>query len=182
MPFASLQALAFPINVKGRRVSHSCGFVPLPDSPSNLRPALAHEAAPFASCYGLRIWRAPLAGYDPRLFSKSHRGALSRQVQPVCYHPGPPPAYTPKRATDVSTSFHVDRQRIRDLVHVSANLRGGLARPAAATHRLYSRQGRARSPCQVHAAVRRLVDYFVASGTISTTSTRAFSVLSFFHQ
>jgi len=65
-PFASLPALAFPKTVVGRRVSRSLGFIPLPDSLSNDRPGLSDEAAPFALCYGLRIWPAPRAEYDSR--------------------------------------------------------------------------------------------------------------------
>jgi hypothetical protein len=37
------------------------GFIPHPDSPSNNPPGFSHEAAPFALCYGLRLWLAPLA-------------------------------------------------------------------------------------------------------------------------
>ena len=36
-------------------------------------------------------------------------------LQPVCHHANPPPAYTSKRAIDVSTPFQVDRYRSRDL-------------------------------------------------------------------
>ena len=34
MPFASQQAMAFPINVKGRRISRTTRFIPQTDSPS----------------------------------------------------------------------------------------------------------------------------------------------------
>jgi hypothetical protein len=56
------------------------GFIPHPDSPSNSRPGFFHEAAPFALCYGLRLWLAPLTGYDPhprRAFSGPCRGKFS---------------------------------------------------------------------------------------------------------
>lgn len=97
-PFASLSALAFPIHVKGRRVSRLLGFVPFPDSLSNCRPGLPDEAAPFALCYGLRIWLAPLAEYDfhPNCGGRL-RGTMSGQVQPPRYQNDPPPAYTPKK-------------------------------------------------------------------------------------
>jgi hypothetical protein len=62
LPFTSLQTLAFPLNVEGRRVSCSHRFIPQPDSPSYTRPALCHEAAPFALCCGLRIRPTPLTG------------------------------------------------------------------------------------------------------------------------
>jgi hypothetical protein len=35
--------------------------------------------------------------------------AVSGQVQPVCYHTNPPPAYIPKRAIGMLTSFQVNR-------------------------------------------------------------------------
>jgi len=38
------------------------GFIPHPDSPSYIHPGATHEAAPFALCYGLRLWPAPLTG------------------------------------------------------------------------------------------------------------------------
>jgi len=85
-PFASLPALAFPITVVGRRVARLLGFVPLPDSLSNTRPGLSDEAAPFALCYGLRIWLAPRAEYDSRhqrrLPSRHLVGASSAALLP----------------------------------------------------------------------------------------------------
>ena len=85
-PLASLPALAFPKTVVGRRVSQLLGFVPLPDSLSNTRPGLSDEAAPFALCYGLRIWLAPRAEYDSRpvgrLPSRHHVGASSAALLP----------------------------------------------------------------------------------------------------
>ena len=38
------------------------GFIPPPGSPSYFHPASSHVAAPFALCYGLRFWPAPLTG------------------------------------------------------------------------------------------------------------------------
>jgi hypothetical protein len=66
MPFTSSCTMAFPSIVQGRRVSGLSrpGFSPTQDSPSNTRPALVHEAAPFALYYGLRFWQAPLTGFD----------------------------------------------------------------------------------------------------------------------
>ena len=96
-PFSSRTTLAFHSNVKGRRLSCLCGrFVPLPDSPSDIRLALNHGAAAFALCCGLRIWPdGPLLGYDPRLFSASLRGVVSRQSS-ACVLP-------PKRASSLHT-------------------------------------------------------------------------------
>ena len=96
-PFASLQTLAFPKTVVGRRVSRLLGFIPQLDSLSNIRPVLSDEAAPFTLCYGLRIWRAPRAEYDFRQIDGRLRGTMSGQVQPPCYQNDPPPAYTPKK-------------------------------------------------------------------------------------
>ena len=49
------------------------------------------------------------------ILGTSRLGTLSGQVQPVCHHTNPPPAYTSKRTTDVTTSFEVVRYRSRDL-------------------------------------------------------------------
>ena len=43
-------------------------------------------------------------------------GAVSGQVQPGCYHPNPPPAYTPKRATGVAITSQIARSRFLTLV------------------------------------------------------------------
>src|SRR3989339_1468138 len=85
-------------------------FIPKLNSPSNNCSASSYEAAPFALCYGLRFWLASLTGYDiqvpdevsayiklygsvPTTCPVYLLNALSRQVQPVCYHTNPPPAY-----------------------------------------------------------------------------------------
>ena len=116
VPFTSSRVLAFPISVEGRQVSHqSIGFIPQPDSPSYNSPALCYGAAPFALCYGLRIWLAPLTGYD--LIVPSRHGTLSRQVQPECYHPNPPPAYIPKRVTGMVVTLQTTRKQTRNRVH-----------------------------------------------------------------
>ena len=116
VPFTSSRILAFPISVEGRQVSHqSNGFIPQPDSPSYDSPALCYGAAPFALCYGLRIWLAPLTGYD--LIVPSRHGTLSGQVQPGCYHPNPPPAYILKRATSMIVTLQTTRKQTRNHVH-----------------------------------------------------------------
>jgi hypothetical protein len=96
-PLSSLPALAFPKTVVGRRVARLLGFIPQLDSLSNNRPVLSDEAAPFALCYGLRIWLAPRAEYDSHHCDGRLRGTMSGQVQPPCYQNDPPPAYTPKK-------------------------------------------------------------------------------------
>jgi len=111
-PLSSLPALAFPKTVVGRRVSRLLGFIPLPDSLSNDRPGLSDEAAPFALCYGLRIWLAPRAEYDSRhlsafAFAAPCRGKFSR---PVTRTTRPQPTQ-PKRATGVAISFQIARLR-----------------------------------------------------------------------
>jgi len=63
--------------------SDALGFVPHPDSPSYSRPGFTYEAAPFALCYGLRLWPAPLTGYNPHLMravSVPCRGKFSPRV------------------------------------------------------------------------------------------------------
>jgi len=111
-PLSSLPALAFPKTVVGRRVSRLLGFIPLPDSLSNDRPGLSDEAAPFALCYGLRIWLAPRAEYDSRHLRRSpsrhHVGASSAALLPDATRPLPT---HPKRATGVAISFQIARLR-----------------------------------------------------------------------
>ena len=109
-PFASRPALAFPLTVEGRRVARFLGLVPLPDSLSNTRPGLSDEAAPFALCYGLRIWRTPRAEYDSRrsttvAYAVPCRGKFSR---PVTRTTRPQPTH-PKRATGVAISLQIAR-------------------------------------------------------------------------
>jgi len=48
--------------------------------------------------------------------SASLLGAVSGQVQPGCYHPNPPPTYTPKRATGVAITSQIARSRFLTLV------------------------------------------------------------------
>ena len=93
-PFSSLQALAFSIDVKDRRVSCSHRFIPQTGlSQLSPCPAHAHEAAPFVLYYGLRIWPTPLTGYDPRFHASLSRcrvGASSARMLPcepaLCLH------------------------------------------------------------------------------------------------
>ena len=47
MPFATRSALAFPLNVEGRRVARTTRFIPQPVSPSYTRPVSLYEAATF---------------------------------------------------------------------------------------------------------------------------------------
>jgi hypothetical protein len=72
-PFPPPCATAFPLH--GRRSAcirvSSPGLSPKQDSPSNIRPALTHEAAPFALCYNLRSRQTPLTGYDASFFTLS---------------------------------------------------------------------------------------------------------------
>ncbi len=51
-----------PLEKRIGEYSDRLGFVPQPDSPSYNRPASSYGAAPFALCYGLRFWLAPLTG------------------------------------------------------------------------------------------------------------------------
>lgn len=100
--------------------SGQAGFVPPTDSPSHTRPQLAHEAAPFALCYGPLIWLAPLTGYNPTGYapvepSRHIVGASSARLLP---NERAPSLHIHIRAIDVITSFQVIRCRSRDLVHV----------------------------------------------------------------
>jgi len=49
-------------------------------------------------------WTSPRSTY-----LASRLGTVSGQVQPVCYHTNPPPAYLSKRAIDMITSSQVTR-------------------------------------------------------------------------
>jgi hypothetical protein len=123
-PFPSLQALAFPLNVEGRRVSRSPRVCPATGL-SQLCPSGVMSRG----CT-IRFMLRPADLADTPDWAKTRtsliravRGAMSRQVRPVCYHTNPPSAYTPKRAIGVTTSFHVARERNRNLVHVCITCR-----------------------------------------------------------
>ena len=84
------------------------GFIPHPDSPSYIHPMRCSRGCTIrfmlrpAVLAGTPDWVKPTS-------NASRLGTVSGQVQPVCYHTNPPSAYTPIRATDVVTSFHVTR-------------------------------------------------------------------------
>ena len=66
LPFPSPVDTGLPHRHRGSAgIPYFYGFVPQPDSSSYFCPAFLHEAASFALCYGLRVWLAPLAEYDP---------------------------------------------------------------------------------------------------------------------
>ena len=72
-PFSFTVRYGLPLYGRGSaciRVS-SPGLSPKQDSPSNIRPALFHEAAPFALCYNLRSRQTPPTGYDASFFTLS---------------------------------------------------------------------------------------------------------------
>ena len=96
-PFSSRRTLAFPPNVRGRRVSRLHGFIPQSGSPSYIRPIRTLEAASFV----FLLRPAGLAGTPDWV-----RGAVSGQVPPRCCHPNAPPAYIPLKATGMAGSFH----------------------------------------------------------------------------
>jgi len=62
MPFASLQSLAFSLTQEDRRLFRLARIHPPSGLSRYSRPVKTHGAAPFALCYGLRFWLAPLAG------------------------------------------------------------------------------------------------------------------------
>jgi hypothetical protein len=73
VPFSFTVRYGLPLYGRGSaciRVS-SPGLSPKQDSPSNIRPALFHEAAPFALCYNLRSRQTPPTGYDAPFFTLS---------------------------------------------------------------------------------------------------------------
>ena len=124
-PLPSLQALAFPLNVEGRRVSRSSRVYPT----TGLSQQCPSGVTSRGCTVRFMLRPADLAGTPGWaktriVFIRAVRGTVSRQVRPVCYHTNPPSAYTPKRAIGVTTSFHVARERNRDLVHVSTTCAG----------------------------------------------------------
>jgi len=108
LPSSSRQALAFPHNVRGRRVARSRGFVPQSGSPSYSCPIRAHEAASFVF-----VLRPVVSASTPDWV----HGAVSGQVPPRCCHPNAPPAYISQKATDMAGSFHPASKRFRNLIH-----------------------------------------------------------------
>jgi hypothetical protein len=73
IPFSFNVRCGLPLDGRGSaciRVS-SPGLSPKQDSPSNISPALFHEAAPFALCYNLQSRQTPLTGYDALFFTLS---------------------------------------------------------------------------------------------------------------
>jgi hypothetical protein len=126
MPFASLQSLAFSLTQEDRRLFRLARIHP-PSGLSQLFPSGQNSRgctvrfmlrpAVLASTPGW-VRPAPILG-------TSRLGTLSGQVQPVCHHTNPPPAYTSKRATDVTTSFQVVRYRSRDLALCNLLLQSG---------------------------------------------------------
>ena len=107
-PFASLTALAFSQKIEDRRVSPLNGVYPstglsqLSPSSRHLRSCTIRFMLRPAVLAGTPDWVKPAT-------SASRLGTVSGQVQPVCYHTNPPPAYISIRAIDMITSFQVTR-------------------------------------------------------------------------
>jgi hypothetical protein len=55
------------------------------------------------------LWAARTPDWVKPADPASRLGTVSGQVQPVCYHTNPPSAYISVRATDMITSFQVNR-------------------------------------------------------------------------
>jgi len=108
VPFACLMALAFSQKVEDRRVSPLSGVYPatrlsqLYLSGRHLRSCTIRFMLRPAVLAGTPDWVRPAC-------SAGRLGTVSGQVQPVCYHTNPPPAYISKRAIDMITSFQVTR-------------------------------------------------------------------------
>ena len=107
LPLASLTASAFSLILEDRRVSSLVAkFIPQSNSPSYSRSTKV-----LRSCtVRFMLWPAALAGtpdWVKPAYHTSRLGTMSGQVQPVCYHTNPPPAYLSKRAIDKATSFQV---------------------------------------------------------------------------
>ena len=115
-PIASLQSLAFSLTQEDRRQFRLRRIHP-PSGLSQLYP-FGQNARGCTVSFMLRpaVLASTPGWVRPAPILRTGRlGTLSGQVQPVCHHTNPPPAYTSKRATDVTTSFQVARYRSRDL-------------------------------------------------------------------
>ena len=55
------------------------------------------------------LWAARTPDWVKPVLTVGRLGTVSGQVQPVCYHTNPPPAYISKRAIDMISSFQVNR-------------------------------------------------------------------------
>ena len=110
IPFASLQTLAFSYSVEDRRISHPRWVYPAPGLSQQYLSGLILRGCTIrfilrpAVLAGTPDWVRP----TPMV---SRHDAVSGQVPPECYHPNAPPAYTPKRATGVTISFQIVRDR-----------------------------------------------------------------------
>ena len=108
MPFASLTAPAFSQKIEDRRVSPLGGVYP-----STRLSQLYPSGRLLRSCTIRFMLRPAVLASTPDwvrpAYPASRLGTVSGQVQPVCYHTNPPPAYISVRAIDMITSFQVTR-------------------------------------------------------------------------
>ncbi len=86
LPFLSTVGCGLPHKRKGSAGSPSFDeFIPQPDSLSYACPALDHEAAPFALCFGLWVWLAPRAEFNMSLCLSVGAGSCCcRRFSPSC--------------------------------------------------------------------------------------------------
>ncbi len=139
LPFASQSAMAFPLNVEGRRVVPiSRGSSLTQALPATIARAQFTRLHHSFSYYGLRLWPTPLTGSDTLC---AVRGAVSGQVPPKCCHSNAPSAYTPNRATGVADSFHSASYQFRYLAHVTSVVRGSFPRRHQSFCSYVSREG-----------------------------------------
>jgi len=108
MPFACLTAPAFSQKLEDRRVSPLSGVCP-----STRLSQLYPSGRLLRSCTIRFMLRPAVSASTPDWVrpacSASRLGTVSGQVQPVCCHTNPPPAYISERAIDMITSFQVTR-------------------------------------------------------------------------
>ena len=87
MPFASRTAMAFPLNVEGRRVARTTRFIPHTDSPSYLRLHSPYEAATFVFLLRPAVLASTPDWVEPscmarQLFAVPRRGKFRPRVTP----------------------------------------------------------------------------------------------------
>ena len=108
MPFSSLTALAFSLNIEDRRVFRLRRIYP------STRLSQLYPSGHILRSCTVRFMLRPAAlastpDWVKPAYLASRLGTVSGQVQPACYHANPPPAYLSKGATDKTTSFQVIR-------------------------------------------------------------------------
>ena len=131
LPSSSRRTLAFPPNVRGRRVAPSSRSL----SPCRALPVIRARLTPHEAASFVFVLRPADLASTPDWV----RGAVSGQVPPRCYHPNAPPACLSPKATDRAGSFHPASKRFRYLIHVRLDRRRDAQRIAVRSEAAFGR-------------------------------------------